>query len=348
MRIAKSGLGVLVFFSLAAAGHAAFERWKTSVLMTQSAHNFLVSLTPEQRAKAQLPFDDPNRVDWHFIPRLRKGLTFKEMNSAQARLGFAFLASGLSRRAYMQATTIMSLDEVLLAIEKGSGPVRDPELYYLTIFGDPTPLGRWGWRIEGHHVSVNFIVDKGEVTSTTPFFLGANPAEVLSGPRQGLRTLEGEEDLGRELMLALDATQKSKATILKEAPKDIVTFNNLKAEPGAPQGLPVSAMNAKEKEILNRLLELYITRSPEDLAESRRKEVRAGGIDKIYFGWAGSTERRQGHYYRLQGATFLIEYDCTQNDANHIHSVWRDLRGDFGPNLLAEHHAAYPHTASGQ
>jgi hypothetical protein len=213
------------------------------------------------------------------------------------------------------------------------------------LFGDPAPLGRWGWRIEGHHVSVNFVVDKGEVTATTPFFLGANPAEVLNGPRQGLRTLEGEEDIARELMLALDAGRRGRATILKEAPRDIVTFNNLKADPGAPLGLPASAMSAKQREILNRLLELYVTRSPEDLAESRRKELRAAGLDKVYFGWAGGLERRQGHYYRLQGPTFLVEYDDTQNDANHIHTVWRDLRGDFGfgPNLLAEHRMLYPH-----
>ena len=274
----------------------------------------------------------------------RKGLAFKEMDSAQARLGHAFLASGLSRRSYMQAMTIMSLDAVLLEIEKGSGPLRDPELYYFTLFGDPSPLGRWGWRVEGHHLSLNFVIDKGEVVSTTPQFFGDNPAEVLAGPRKGLRTLPGEEDLGRDLLLSLDAAQRTRATILKEAPKDIVTFNNLKAEPGAPVGLPASAMNAKQKEILNRLLEVYMTRSPEDLAEARWKELRTSGIDKIVFGWAGGAERRQGHYYRLQGPTFLIEYDDTQNDANHIHSVWRDLRGDFGPNLLAEHHRAYAHT----
>ncbi len=330
---------------LVTAAHAAFERWKTGMLMTQAANAFLASLTPEQKAKAQKSFDDPNRVDWHFIPRARQGLPFKELDPAQNRLGHAFLASGLSRRAYMQSVTIMSLDAVLKELEKGNtrAPVRDPELYYFTLFGEPSAMGRWGWRVEGHHLSINFIVDKGEVMSATPQFFGDNPAEVLAGERKGLRTLPEEEDFGRELINSLDAAQRQRAIILKEAPADIITTNKLKAEPGAPVGLPASAMNATQKETLNRLLEVYVARNPEDIAEARMKELRSAGLDKIYFGWAGGTERRQGHYYRLQGPTFLIEYDDTQNDANHIHSVWRELKGDFGPDVLAEHHKAYAH-----
>lgn len=346
MGLRRGFLGALLAIALLATfGFAAFEQWKSGALMMAAAQNFLVSLNPEQRAKCQLSFDDPNRLDWHFIPRIRKGLTLKEMDPAQSRLAFAFLSSGLSRHAFMQATTIMSLDAVLLAIEKGSGPVRDPELYYLTIFGEPSALGQWGWRIEGHHVSVNFVVNHGEVVATTPFFLGANPAEVMDGPRKGLRALGVEEDLGRELMLSLDEKQQAKAIIFDKAPADVVTYNKVKAEPGAPVGVPVSAMRAKQKEIVQRVLDLYIGRSPEDIAQARWKEVRDAGIDKIYFGWAGSTERLKGHYYRLQGPTFLLEYDDTQNNANHIHTVWRELHGDFGPNLLAEHYQAYPHAA---
>src|SRR5258706_10991609 len=192
--------------AVSAVAVCAYERWRTGALMTEAATNFLASLTPEQKAKLAFPFDDAERKNWHFIPRARKGLPFKELTPEQDRLAHAFLASGLGRRAYQQANTIMSLDRILLDMERGQSgtPVRDVELYYLTLFGDPSPMGRWGWRVEGHHISLNFVIDKGSVSATTPAFLGANPAEVPAGPRKGLRTLAEEEDRARELLLALD------------------------------------------------------------------------------------------------------------------------------------------------
>ncbi len=339
----------LAFALVAAFASAGYERWKTGSMMADTANHFLASLTPDQKAKTTFAYTDEERKNWWFVPRIRKGITFKEMLPEQQRLAHAFLSSGLSRRGYIQATTIMSLDAVLREIEKGmqNTPVRDSELYYVSVFGDPSALGRWGWRIEGHHLSVNFAVDRGEVKATTPQFFGANPAQVLDGPRKGLRTLPEEEDFGRELLMSLDDKQQTRAVILKEAPTDIITSNKRKAEIGEPTGLPYTAMTPKQREILIRLVDVYITRNPEDVAEARRKELQTAGWDKVFFAWAGGSKPREKHYYRVQGPTFLIEYDNTQNDANHIHSVWRDLRGDFGPDLLAEHYRQFPHGGIG-
>jgi hypothetical protein len=331
---------------LAAAAKPAYERWKTGALMTEAARNFLASLTPEQRAKAMLPFDDANRKDWHFIPRARKGIPLKELRPEQQQLAHAFLSSGLSRRAYIQAVTIMSLDQVLLEIERGSGPLRDPSLYYVTVFGEPTPLGRWGWRVEGHHLSVNFVVDKGEVRASTPAMFGANPAEVRQGTRAGLRTLAEEEDLARKLIQSFDARLREKATIAAQAPREVIADPTKRAKDiGAPAGVPYSSLTPAQRQMLEALLDLYITRSPEDVAAQRWKEIKDAGLAKVHFAWAGGALPNQGHYYRIQGPTFLVEYDDTQNDANHIHSVWRDMRGDFGPDLLAQHHRLFPHPA---
>lgn len=330
---------VLLVASLA---YPAYERWKTGAMMVDTARAFLAALTPEQRAKATFAYTDPERQNWHFIPRERKGISFKELTPAQNRLAHAFLASGLSRRGYIQAATIMSLEQVLLELEQGA-VTRDPELYYFTLFGEPSLVSRWGWRVEGHHLSVNFVVDKGQVLSTTPSFFGANPARVEAGPRQGLRALAEEEDLARELLKSLDEKQRARAIFQAAAPRDIITGASRKAEIGAPVGLPVSAMNARQRELLMSLLNVYTGRMPPDPAESRMEELRKAGLDRIHFAWAGGSEPGQGHYYRLQGPTFLVEYDDTQNNANHIHTVWRDLRGDFGPDLLALHYRQSHH-----
>lgn len=342
----KNVLLATVALTLCAAAMFAFERWKTGSLMTEAARNFLASLTPEQKAKVSFSYDDAERKNWHFIPRTRKGLPFKELAPEQDRLAHAFLSTGLGRRAYMQANTIMSLDAILKELEKGMAntPRRDVELYYFSIFGDPSPLGRWGWRVEGHHLSVNFVIDKGQVVASTPAFIGANPAEVREGPRKGLRTLPEEEDIARQLLLALDDKQRARATILEKAPGDILaTPDKRAADIGNPAGLPYSAMSAPQRELLNQLLEVYVSRMPDDLALARWDELRKSGIEKVFFAWAGGSNRGDPHYYRLQGPTFLVEYDDTQNNANHIHTVWRDLHGDFGPDLLAEHYRQFRH-----
>lgn len=215
--------------------------------------------------------------------------------------------------------------------------VRDPERYFFSIFGTPSPKGTWAWRVEGHHVSLHFTVVNGTLLAASPTFFGTNPAEVKQGPKAGLRILSVEEDTGRALLMALNADQRKQAVINAAAPGDIVTMNNVKIDPLNPAGITASALDAKQRDLLMKVVDAYVGLMASDIAEDRMSKLRAAGLDKITFAWAGDAERGMKHYYRVQGPTFLIEYDNTQNDANHIHSVWRDFNGDFGQDLLREH-----------
>lgn len=317
---------------------AAYYRTRSSTTMAAAAQNFLASLSSDQKAQATFPMNSDERLNWHFIPRERKGLPWKQMNSEQRALASAFLSAGLSQRGYMKATTIMSLEAILKELEGGKGPNRDPENYFWSVFGEPSDSATWGWRVEGHHVSLNFTVIKGQAVASSPAFFGANPAEVKTGPRRGLRTLAREEDLARDLLNSLDAKQKAVAVIDQTAPKDILSYNKRKIDPGSPKGIAASKLNKKQNEILQALIAEYAGNMPEDLAGARMEALRKAGMEKIHFAWAGGPDRGQGHYYVVQGPTFLIEYDNTQNNANHIHSVWRDFNGDFGMDLLAMHY----------
>ena len=306
--------------------------------MAWTASNFLNALTPEQRAKATFALTDEERFDWHFIPKARKGLPFKEMTAAQQKLAHALLSSGLSQRGYAKATTIMSLDQILADIEQGKGPKRDSDLYYFTVFGDPTSSTPWGWRVEGHHLSLNFVVKGGQVLAATPAFFGSNPAEVKSGPRQGLRVLGAEEDLGRQFVKALTVEQQKVAIITNSAPNEIITGNSREVQLLNPPGIAVVDMTPSQKELLVNLVRDYAFRHRAELAEQDLAKIEQAGWDKLHFAWAGGLEPGEGHYYRIQGPTFLVEFDNTQNNANHIHTVWRDFQNDFGEDVLRKHY----------
>jgi hypothetical protein len=316
---------------------AAYHRLNSSSLMAETANRFLASLTAEQRAKATFKFEEDERQNWHFVPIERKGLPLREMTAAQKHLATALLSAGLSQQGYLKAETIMSLEDVLKAIEHGTGPERDPEKYFVSIFGEPSATGTWGYRVEGHHLSQNYTVVSGRVVGA-PSFFGSNPAEVRDGPRKGLRTLGAEEDLGRAVIKSLDPEQRKTAIVDAQAYKDILTFDSRQAAlKGQPSGLQASKMNAKQFDLLMALLEEYAQNMPEQLAQAREEQIKKAGKD-IYFAWAGGIEKGDPHYYRVQTASFLIEYDDTQNNANHIHSVWRDFNGDFGVDLLKQHY----------
>jgi TonB family protein len=324
-------------------------RMRSAAAMAEAANKFLASLTPEQKAKATLDFADENRRDWTVVPRDRKGVPLKDLDENQRRLAMEFMKTGLGASGYQKATTIMSLEPVLAQLE---GPnrrfPRDPELYYFSIFGTPSPKTPWGWRVEGHHISIHFTIVKGEMLSNTPLAFGSNPAEVREGERKGLRALAGEEDRGRDLILALDEKQRAVAIFDQKAPSDILTLAKIKADPLKPEGIPAGQMNKQQKALLEKLIDEYLARMPQDVAEERSKKMRAAGFDKIHFAWAGGVNKGDPHYYRIQSPTFLIEYDNTQNNANHIHSVWRDFNGDFGEDLLREHYQTTPHGATQQ
>ena len=326
-------------------GAAGLDR--TSDTMASAANNLLAALTDEQRAAVLLDFDAAERVDWHFIPKERKGLSMLDMSPDQHHLLHALLSASLSRTGYGKTTTVMSLETVLRRLEEAAGAnrftsMRDPLGYHATFFGEPTDDGDWGWSFEGHHVSLNFTVVAGEATASTPLFLGANPHRVPSGPREGFRALGREEDLARTLLESLDEDQREQATIGDEAPRDIFTSNQPRVEREDPRGLPASALRPDQREVLDALIEEYAGNVPPDLAEKRRAQVEAAG-DAIRFAWMGPGEPGAPHYYRVQAPDFVIEYDNVQNRANHSHTVWRDFDGDFGRDLLAEHHRDYEH-----
>jgi len=310
--------------------------------MVQAADVFLASLEPQQRSKVLFRFEDAERLNWHFVPRARRGLPLKEMSAAQQELARGILRAGLSRRGYMAASTIIELELVLR--ELGGNPrVRDPELYYFSIFGTPSDAGPWGFRAEGHHLSLNYTLVRDTLIATAPAFFGANPAEVRSGSRRGLRALADEEDIGRELVLSLDARQFAVARIAARTPRDIVTGNAARVEPLSPVGIRATELRPEQAAILVRLLEVYLGRMAEPLAERRRAALERTDFGQVAFAWTGSTERGRAHYYRIQGPSFLVEYDNTQNNANHVHTVWRDFDGDFGRDLLREHYRNAPH-----
>jgi hypothetical protein len=321
---------------------------KASEQMAVAAQSFWASLSDEQKARAGFAFDNAERMNWHFIPKERKGLPWKDMTSAQRALGHAFLASGLSQRGYMQAETIMSLDQVLKEMEPGppKTPARDPDNYYFSIFGTPGEKGAWGWRVEGHHLSLNFTILDGKAAVGGPIFLGSNPAEVREGARKGLRVLAAEEDLGFGLLKALNPAQQKKAIIDAKAPNEIITAADRKANPGEPVGVAVAEMTPEQKTQLMALVDFYANRLRPELAEDDLQKIEKAGVEKIHFAWAGATAPGEAHYYRIHGPTFLVEFDNTQNNANHVHTVWRDAANDFGEDLLKQHYAEHPHDAA--
>jgi hypothetical protein len=254
------------------------------------------------------------------------------------------LRAGSSARGYEKATGVIELEGILRELET-FGWFRDPELYWLTIFGAPSDGASWGWRFEGHHVSLNFASTRSEIVLSTPAFLGANPARVPSGPRAGWRLLPTEEDLARRLLASLAPGQRARALLSEGAPADIVMGPGRRMPP-QPAGLPASELNASQRETLLSLVAEYVRNARAEIADARWKKIEAAGVEKIRFAWAGSAALGSGHYYRLQGPTFLIEYDNTQDRANHVHSVWRDLPADSGADLLRRHYEESPHHAA--
>lgn len=308
----------------------------TSAAMADAAKRFLAGLTVDQRKRAQHDFADVDRQSLHFVPMVRSGIPIKMLTPVQRQLAHQLLRTGLSPGGYGKASQIMEMENVLAELEKN--PVRrDPENYYFWIFGIPEASGSWGWKVEGHHLSLNFTLVRGQPVATAPTFFGSNPAEVRSGPLKGRRILHAEEDLGRALVTSLDAKARAQAIFDAQAPPDVVTFDRPEVGPLPALGLPVTAMTPAQKELLRQLLAEFTGNMPEALAAERLAKIEKAGFETLRFGWAGGIALGAPHYYRIQGPTFLIELDNTQDRANHVHSVWRDFAGDYGRDLLREH-----------
>jgi hypothetical protein len=331
------------------AGAAIVASQKSAANMQKAATLFLDSLSPDQKARATFAFDSEERLRWHFIPNetfARKGLMIKDMNEAQRRLAHDLLRSGLSARGYLKVTSIIELEDILKAVEVGGKMARNKEEYLFSVFGTPASKGRWGWRVEGHHISLRFAIVDGAMNgdiSSSPMFLGANPAEVRDGDKKGTRVLADEEDAARALLLSLPGDLQAKAIVNPVAPGDILTMNKNDIAPLPEQGVAFSAMGLPQQALLMKLIDAYTSNMEADIAAERLARIKAQGINNVRFAWLGETEKGKKHYYRVQGPTFLIEYDNTQNNGNHIHSVWRDFNGDFGRDLLREHLKAVAH-----
>jgi hypothetical protein len=334
--------GIKLSVALASCAILALALWASGQIadtggeMAIAADRLIKSLDNEQTAQATFEFGSPERLNWHFIPRERKGLPIKSMTPEQRSLAFGLMHTGLGAKGFLKATTIMSLEAILKELEQGRGPVRDPERYFFSVFGKPSNAGKWGWRVEGHHLALNFTLEDGKIISATPAFFGANPAEVRQGPRQGLRTLADVEDRAIRLFQALDETQKRSATLAEKAPGEIKS-GTLKAADGlspkaptdAPEGVEAASFNDTQRGLLRSVIEAYAGDMPDSVRQAWLNEIREAGVDKIRFGWYGPVERTQPHAYKIQGPSFLIEFNNTQNNANHIHSLYRSTLHDF-------------------
>jgi hypothetical protein len=339
--------------------------------MVEAALALVDVLDSEQREKASFRLDDTNeRTDWAYFPRAHKGLPLLEMTPPQQKAAHGLIAAALSLPAYARVCSIMALESVLnLLEERRADSVRDPGRYFVSLFGSPAD-DIWGWRLEGHHVNLNYAIVAGEIVAVTPLFLGANPSEVSHGDTPVLRPCGEEEDEARALLESLDPEQRRAAVICEAAPPDFVMMNAplvpesalpadslgalnprlnpmtaeqkeaVRFERARPKGISAAALTLVQRTSLIELIDIYVERLPDPLAEVERARIESTGIDNVFFAWAGSARRREGHYYRLQGPSFLVEYDNTQDGANHIHAVWRDPVRDFGLDALRRHTAA--------
>jgi hypothetical protein len=340
MKLFRMTLAVAATATLVGVAFVSQAKETAGTKMAVAAQKFVESLTAEQREKAAYDFESKERTNWYFTPRqddkkhyTRKGLPLEEMSEEQKQAALALVRAGTSEGGYTKATTIMSLETILNELEKGGVMVRRPGWYFFTIFGAPSKTGKWGWRVEGHHLSLNFTLDQGKVVSATPAFFGANPATVKQGERKGHRTLPEAEDLAKELFRSLDEQQRKVAYQEKQFPE----IEETKPTPnvGDPIGLAAEKMNAKQKAKLEELILAYARRMPPDIADVEMAQVREAGLDKIHFAYAGGVEEGQPHTYRVQGPTFVVMFlnvqaDSAKNPANHIHSAWRNIKGDFG------------------
>ncbi|MFM1896590.1 MAG: hypothetical protein RLZZ385_1664 [Pseudomonadota bacterium] len=318
--------------------------------MANAANRFLATLAGEQSTRAAFPLDATEREAWHFVPNEmfpRNGIPLEALTPEQQAAAKALLATGLSQDGLRTANAIMALENVLKVLETNGRFVRDPQHYRISVFGTPSADGTWGWRFEGHHLSLHFTVVMGRVTVSTPSFFGSNPAEVREGwqteEQRGQRVLARREDSARAFMLALDTEQRRAALLSDTAPNDIVTGNQYPIDPLSPAGLSGQAMTAGQRSLLREVILAYTDVMSADIAATRWENIQADGLESVSFAWSGPLEPGAPHYYRLQGPSFLIEYDNVQNGANHVHSVWRDFSGDFGRDLLREHRSTVAH-----
>jgi hypothetical protein len=341
MNAKKLLLAGVIFAGLVGVAVLAQKTETAAERAAEAANAFLTALPAEQKSRAAFAFDDKERLRWWFTPQqkagksTRKGLPLEDMTAEQQKLALALLKASTSDAGSKAATTIISLEDVLKDLEKGKGPVRNTGWYFVSVFGTPSKTGKWSWRLEGHHLSLHFTFDAGRIVSATPNVYASNPAEIMAGKRKGERPLGDTIDLYREMLKSLDKEQLAKAKQPKLFPE--IRENEAKPTMGDPVGVPGSALNEKQKTALWKLINTYAARLPRDFADSEINRIREAGMDKVHFAFGGSDASEAGkpYSYRIQGPTFVIEFlneqaDAARNPANHIHSAWRTIGGDFG------------------
>ena len=310
--------------------------------MATAADLFLQTLTEKQKTKIQFGFNEEERYNWNYVPRIRKGLTLNEMTAQQIKDAFALLRTALSDTGFNKTNSIIQLENVLKEAENrpANDTYRDPGNYSFSIFGNPATDAIWGWRLEGHHIAFNFSSENNRLVSGTPGFLGSNPAVVLSGSEKGKYILKDETELGFALLHSLNKEQKGKAIISNEAPGEILTAASRHAMINDRKGILYNELDSSQQKIFLQLLSIYIHRYTRSFADIMMKEIEQAGLNNLRFAWAGDQQPGIGHphYYRIQGPTIIIEYDNIQNNANHIHTVIRDLKNDFGGDELLKHY----------
>jgi hypothetical protein len=306
--------------------------------MAGAATAFLAALTGDGRRRAVFAFDDKERFNWHYVPRRREGLPFKDMSLAARAAAHELMKASLSVAGYEKATNVIRLEGVLRRLETFGGFLRDPENYLMAVFGTPGSNAPWGWRLEGHHLSLNFTLVPGKPIAVTPAFLGANPAEVRAGALRGLRTLAREQDMGHALALGMNEAQRRRMIIAAQSLGDIVAGPGRGETLTSPAGVPAADLEGAQRELLVRLVQEYAQNMRAELAADELRRIREAGVERLHFAWAGPTDPGHAHYYRIHGPTVLIEFDNTQNDANHIHTIYRDLTRDFAADLLRAHY----------
>jgi hypothetical protein len=323
---------------VAAGAHETAHRIGDAVL------RWLDGLDPAQRSRAVFRFGSPERFVWDYRPGPHEGLALGEMTEVQRAAALAILDASLSGRGAGEVRSIIALEPILGEIERRAGRFghpRDPDLYWFAVFGEPGDETPWSWRIGGHHVAIQSTIASGEVIASAPSFLGANPATVPDGPAAGRRAIDGEEALARSLLASLSPAQRRVAVVDPVAPPDILSGNGRRADlRGVLDGIPYEQLEDPQRDGLERLVRHYLARASPAIAEAEWERIRAADLGSITFAWAGSAEPGRGHYYAIRGPRLLIEYDNTQNGANHIHAVWRDPTNDWGEDLLAAHYRA--------
>lgn len=308
------------------------------------ANTFLSMLSKELRAEAHFELKDDERLNMHFVPIERKGPTFHDFNEKQKQAALALLRASLSETGYTKTLEIMELEKVLVIIEKNErkfadgSPIRDPLNYHFCIFGEPSSRTLWGWRFEGHHISLNFFSKNGSIVSSTPTFFGSNPGIVGTDLQKGKQVLKQETELGFQLVNSLNEVQLKEAMIQTVAPEEIITGNNRKAKALEPKGIPFTSLDGTQQKVLKRLLQLYVDNYTLGFSKTLMNKIETAGIENLTFAWAGSLKPGIANYYRIQGPMLLIEYDNSQNNANHIHTTVRDLTNDFAEDILREHY----------